>query len=228
MPPVGQLCGPRVGLPEVGQGKRGDMTTGERSHDGKSSIASTPDIDTVVAWRGRKVLDAEGQAVGTFDEIYLDEDTDRPAWAAVRLGILGIRRRIVPLAGAEAQGDKVRMPFGKDRIRSAPKIDAEGWVSEHDREQIFDHYGLSGSPAPAVGASPDNPPSPAVTDAAGGELEPESVSAVDQQGVGEQEGADSGRPAEDRESPVDRPPGKARVRLKRYVVTETVAKRSEF
>ena len=36
------------------------------------------DIDTVQSWRGREVVDVQGQKVGTVDEIYLDDETDQP------------------------------------------------------------------------------------------------------------------------------------------------------
>ena len=112
-------------------------------------------IDHVLDWRGRKVVDPEGDRIGTFDEIYLDEGTNEPAWAAVKVGLLG-RRRVVPISAAEADGGDVRVPFTKDQVKSAPAIDSDGWVPERDQTAILRHYGLSaqetappaGSPSP--------------------------------------------------------------------------------
>lgn len=148
-----------------------------------------PNIDTVADWRGRRVVGSDGQAIGTFKEIYLDEDTDLPTWAAVGVGSLGIRRRLVPLMGAEPYDEAVRVPFDKRLVKSAPRIDPDGWVSGSERLALYRHYGLSEAASSAE--LPDaQPPAEPV------ETEPEAAS--------------------------------GRMRLRRYVVTETVRKRSEY
>ena len=45
----------------------------------------------VYDWRGRNVVDQEGTKVGTLEEIYLDQDTGRPEWAAYPHGHLSER-----------------------------------------------------------------------------------------------------------------------------------------
>lgn len=147
------------------------------------------EIDEVLDWRGRAVVDCNGQKVGTFDEIYLDEGTNEPAWAAVKTGAFRLRRRVVPIAAVHADGNEIRVPFTKGQVKAAPTIDSEGWVAERDQAAIFRHYGLTGGERrTGTGAPP--------------------------------EGADhEARAGSD--APV-------RVRLKRYSVTETVTRRSEF
>jgi PRC-barrel domain len=114
-------------------------------------------IDQALEWRGRQVVDREGHKIGTFDEIYLDEGTNEPAWAAVKTGVFSRRRRVVPISAAEADGSQIRVPFTKDEVKSAPTIDSEGWVSERDQTAILRHYGLSDQAAPAA-ADADAPP----------------------------------------------------------------------
>jgi hypothetical protein len=105
-------------------------------------------IDQALEWRGRQVVDREGDKIGTFEEIYLDEGTNEPAWAAVKTGLFSRRRRVVPISAAEADGTHIRVPFTKDQVKSAPTIDSEGWVSERDQAAILRHYGLSHHEAP--------------------------------------------------------------------------------
>jgi sporulation protein YlmC with PRC-barrel domain len=165
-------------------------------------------IDEVLDWRGRAVVDRDGQKIGTFDEIYLDEDTSEPAWAAVKTGPFKLRRRVVPIADAESDGNCIRVPFTKDQVKSAPTIDSEGWVPERDQATIFNHYGVSGGASPtsrdrrpeAPAPQAPAPESPAAPEATGGE--------------GADASTDEGRPD--------------RVRLKRYTVTVTETRRSEF
>jgi PRC-barrel domain len=106
-------------------------------------------IDQALEWRGRQVVDREGDKIGTFDEIYLDEGTNEPAWAAVKTGLFSRRRRVVPISAAEADGSHIRVPFTKDVVKSAPTIDSDGWVSERDQTAVLRHYGLSEQQAPA-------------------------------------------------------------------------------
>ena len=141
-------------------------------------------IDQALEWRGREVVGRDGRKIGTFDEIYLDEGTNEPTWAAVKTGPFRLRRRVVPIADAQADGDSVRVPFSKDQVRSAPTIDSEGWVPERDQATILRHYGLKDAGPPS---EPQQPP-----------------------GVDGDEAAAS------------------RVKLKRYTVTETLTRQSEF
>ncbi len=70
-----------------------------------------PDIDTALDWRGRTVVDRSGEKIGKFEDIYLDDETSRPEWAAVNTGLFGLRKTLVPLSEAELTGDQVQVPF---------------------------------------------------------------------------------------------------------------------
>ena len=116
-------------------------------------------IDQALEWRGRQVVDRDGDKIGTFDEIYLDEGTNEPAWAAVKTGLFNRRHRVVPISTAEADGTNIRVPFTKDQVKSAPTIDSEGWVSERDQGTILRHYGLpEQEPQSRDGVGPDAEP----------------------------------------------------------------------
>jgi Domain of unknown function (DUF2382)/PRC-barrel domain len=99
------------------------------------------DIDTALDWRGRTVVDREGDKIGTFDELYLDE-ADRPAWAAVTTGLFGMRQTFVPLAEAQDDGDALRVPFGKDMVKDAPQIDPDAQLNPEEEAVLYRHYGL--------------------------------------------------------------------------------------
>jgi sporulation protein YlmC with PRC-barrel domain len=44
------------------------------------------DFDDVPNWRGRDVIDENGHPVGVITDLYVDEVTGRPEWAAVKSG----------------------------------------------------------------------------------------------------------------------------------------------
>jgi sporulation protein YlmC with PRC-barrel domain len=46
-------------------------------------------------WRGRDVVDSDGDKIGKLEEVYLDTDSGRPEWAAVNTGLFGMKQSFV-------------------------------------------------------------------------------------------------------------------------------------
>jgi hypothetical protein len=61
-----------------------------------------PDLDTVLTWRGRTVIDRDGDKAGTLGALYRDEH-DRPAYAGVMTGLFRRHESMVPLADARGR-----------------------------------------------------------------------------------------------------------------------------
>ena len=99
-------------------------------------------MESVAQWRGADVIDQDGDKVGTVEEIYLDQQTDKPEWALVKTGMFGAKSTFVPLAGATPEGDNLRVPFQKDRIKDAPKIDPEQELSQQEEQELYSFYGM--------------------------------------------------------------------------------------
>ena len=102
----------------------------------------TMSTESVAQWRGAGVIDQDGDKVGTVEEIYLDQQTDKPEWALVKTGMFGAKSTFVPLAGATPEGDNLRVPFQKDRIKDAPKIDPEQELSQQEEQELYSFYGM--------------------------------------------------------------------------------------
>src|ERR1041384_5781987 len=96
------------------------------------------DLDTVLAWRGKTVLDRDGEKAGTLGALYLDED-DRPAYAGVQTGLFRKRESLVPLDGAREAGDDVQLPYALDQIRSAPNVDVDVNLSDEAQDVLVVH-----------------------------------------------------------------------------------------
>jgi hypothetical protein len=101
------------------------------------------DIETAIGWRGRTVLDQAGRKVGRLEEVYLDRDTDRPAWAALHTGLFGLRRTFVPLAGAQPAGKDVQLPWPEELIKNAPNANPDVTLSEEEEDRLYSHYGVT-------------------------------------------------------------------------------------
>jgi uncharacterized protein (TIGR02271 family) len=92
-------------------------------------------------WRGLTAVDADGEKVGTIDEVYLDRGSEAPEWLTVRTGLFGSRTSFVPVGDAQASGDEVRLAYRKDQIKDAPNVDADGALSTEEEERLYSHYG---------------------------------------------------------------------------------------
>lgn len=109
-----------------------------------------PDLDTVLSWRGKTVRDRDGQKLGTLGALYLDHDTDRPAYAGVHTGLFRRSESVVPLDGAEEVDGDVRVPYDAAQVRDAPNVDPDVALEEDEQARLHEHYGVSTSDAPEV------------------------------------------------------------------------------
>lgn len=101
---------------------------------------------------GRKAFDRDGTKIGTVDEVYLDDATGSPEWAAVRTGFFS-RDAFVPLAPSELVEETLRVPFARSLIRAAPDLGVGRHLSPEQELQLYRHYGLDvpGAPPAAPG-----------------------------------------------------------------------------
>ena len=104
-----------------------------------------PDIDTALDWRGRNVVDRNGEKIGKFDELYLDEETSRPEWAAVTTGLFGRKQSLIPLSEARLEGDDLQVPFDQEQVKEAPALDPDEQLSQEEERQLYSHYGIEHS-----------------------------------------------------------------------------------
>jgi uncharacterized protein (TIGR02271 family) len=155
----------------------------------------------VLEWRGRTVVDGDGETIGKLAEIYLDQETNEPEWALVNTGLLGTKSSFVPLKGAALAGEDVRVAYGKDQVKDAPSIDADGELSQQEEAELYQHYGIDYSGQRSGSGLPD-----ATSPATGGKPGRDDAMTRSEEEV--------------RVGTAQREHG--RVRLKKYVVTEDV------
>ena len=104
-------------------------------------MATLADVQT---WKGRKVVDPDGDKVGTIDEIFLDRQSGEPAWATVKTGLFGRKSSFVPLRGAEPTEDgDIRIMVDKGLVKDAPKVGAAEDLTPEEERRLWEHYGLS-------------------------------------------------------------------------------------
>jgi uncharacterized protein (TIGR02271 family) len=101
-----------------------------------------PDIDTIRSWQGATMVDRDGDKLGTIESIYVDDQTGEPEWALVNTGLFGTKSSFVPLAQAASSGDQVQVPYDKQLVKDAPRVDTDQHLSEAEEQQLWRHYGL--------------------------------------------------------------------------------------
>ena len=108
---------------------------------------------------GRRALDSSGCKIGTVGEVYLDDATGEPEWAAVRTGFLR-REALVPLEPSELVGGVLHVPFERALVRSTPVLGVGRHLSPRQELQLYLHYGLDVPPsAESPGPVPSSPAS---------------------------------------------------------------------
>ncbi|MFC1420965.1 PRC and DUF2382 domain-containing protein [Streptacidiphilus cavernicola] len=90
---------------------------------------------------GHKAVDRNGDKIGTVDEVYLDDASGRPEWAAVRTGLFG-RDAFVPLTSSEFVSDELRVPYDKSQVKDSPDFGVGQHLSPEQELQLYRYYGL--------------------------------------------------------------------------------------
>lgn len=93
-------------------------------------------------WIGADVVDETGDKIGSLDNIYMDRATGEPEWLSVKTGMFGNKSSFVPIAGAGADGEDLRVPYAKDLVKDAPNVDEEdGYLAPEEEQRLYQHYG---------------------------------------------------------------------------------------
>jgi uncharacterized protein (TIGR02271 family) len=108
-----------------------------------------------LSWRGQDLYDNDGGKVGKIEEIYLDADTDQPEWALVNTGMFGSKQTFIPIRDASVGDQGPRVPYDKSLIKDAPKMDADGRLSQEEESNLYRHYGMDYSEARSDSGLPE-------------------------------------------------------------------------
>lgn len=91
---------------------------------------------------GSQVYGSDGEKIGKLGQVYLDDQTNEPAWATVNTGLLGTSESFVPLADASYSGDGLAVNHTKDKVKNAPNIDDDGHLTPEQERALYEYYGM--------------------------------------------------------------------------------------
>jgi uncharacterized protein (TIGR02271 family) len=93
---------------------------------------------------GSTVYSSNGDKIGKVGQLFLDDETQRPEFITVNTGLFGTNETFIPVADAELSGDRLTVPFDKDKVKDAPNVAADGGHLDQDEERrLYEYYGLS-------------------------------------------------------------------------------------
>jgi uncharacterized protein (TIGR02271 family) len=97
--------------------------------------------ESVAGWIGCEAVGQDGEKIGTVEEIYVDDVSGQPEWLAIKTGMFGSKVSFVPLADATPEGDALRVPYGKDKVKGAPQVEADGHLEPNEEAELYEYYG---------------------------------------------------------------------------------------
>ena len=100
------------------------------------------DVSEVLEWHGRTVVATDGDKLGKIEQIYFDQETNRPEWALIDTGMFAGKSSFMPLQGATSDGEQVTAPYSKDQVKDAPKIKPTRTISQAEEAELYRHYGV--------------------------------------------------------------------------------------
>ena len=101
---------------------------------------------------GSTAIDSAGDKIGKIGGIYLDDQTDAPAWVTISTGLFGTKESFAPLQGARRDGDNLRLAVTKAQVKDAPNVEGDGHLEESENDALYEYYGAaSGSPSVSTG-----------------------------------------------------------------------------
>jgi uncharacterized protein (TIGR02271 family) len=185
--------------------------------------------ETISRVIGKDVYDQDGDKIGSASEVYLDDDSGQPEWVTVRTGLFGTKESFVPIRDADLTDDGVRVGVSKDKVKDAPKIDADGHLSPEEEQELYRYYGLGAGLGEGMAAGRETRDAAGVQTArpaaeAGHDVRDEVRDDVRDSAVGRDTSGpttdDAMTRSEERMDVGTRTEETGRARLRKYVVTE--------
>ena len=90
--------------------------------------------------------DNTGDKLGDIKEIFVDDETGAPTFVEVGHGLFGMSSSLVPLRGANFEGDALNLAFSKDRVKDAPELDSDRNLTSEQQDELYRHYGVQDAP----------------------------------------------------------------------------------
>lgn len=107
-----------------------------------------PDPEQIRSWGGKLLVDRAGQPIGTVTQVYTDDATGLPEWAATRLGEAMV---VVPLQDAQEADGQIRVPLHRDDVAKSPAVLDRQHMTPDEEARLYRYYGIPYRPPTGQG-----------------------------------------------------------------------------
>lgn len=106
-------------------------------------MISTQQVQELLGNDGTVVGQGDAK-IGKIGQVFLDDQTSEPEWVTVKTGLFGGAESFIPLKDARVSGNVIHVPFSKDKVKDAPRVDdSEGHLSQDEEAELYRYYGMS-------------------------------------------------------------------------------------
>jgi uncharacterized protein (TIGR02271 family) len=121
-------------------------------------VISNIDLNTLA---GKTVLGADEQKIGKVVDVYESAAGPEATFVTVATGMFG-SNSFVPLHEATMRGEELVVPYDKDLVKEAPRVEADEELTSPEEERLYRHYQVRGAattdqPVDAVGHDTSGP-----------------------------------------------------------------------
>jgi uncharacterized protein (TIGR02271 family) len=93
---------------------------------------------------GKHVVGQDGGAIGKIADVYESTDGGGGTFATVTTGLFGGGASFFPLDAAELRGNEVVVPYTKEFIKDAPRVENDEELTAPEEQRLFEYYSLGG------------------------------------------------------------------------------------
>jgi PRC-barrel domain len=98
--------------------------------------------EQIEQWRGRSVVDADGQDLGKLDDVYYAA-AGEPVLVRIRSGLMGRHQALVPLSGSSVTRDYLRVGYQQAQIQAAGDVEIAERLDPATAASIGSAYGIA-------------------------------------------------------------------------------------
>ena len=92
-------------------------------------------------WKGLRLDEMGGVQVGRVEGSFVDDVTGRVEWLMARMGRFG-HYCLVPARDAVTANGRAWVPYTRDQIRRAPRVQPGKPLERESEQMMLDHYGI--------------------------------------------------------------------------------------
>lgn len=130
---------------------------------------------------GATIFGPDEIKLGRISQVFVDAADGHPTWAEIHSGALGRHTTYVPLHEATWENDDVHVPYDKELVKNAPRVDGEDGLTPDQEQELSRHY--ADVPASEEAAQPAHTAHPEKLDGTDDDSDDDASEHLDENGV---------------------------------------------